>query len=86
MTRAKLVNSFGIGMERCFALCIALCFAPFLALTVGCRSTATEQSNADRNGKIELARQFVDTGQHTKAVNILQELSKRYPDSPDSSG
>jgi Tfp pilus assembly protein PilF len=75
MTRAKLVNFFGIGLALCLALCPGL--------IMGCKSTASEQSNADRNGKIELARQFVDTGQHTKAVNILQELSKRFPDSPD---
>lgn len=49
------------------------------ALLTGCKSTGNEQENADRNGKIELARQYVNAGQHNKAVNILQDLSKRYP-------
>ncbi len=48
-----------------------------------CQSLRSEDNrrSADFSGKMELARQFVDSNQMTKAISVLQPLSKSHPES-----
>lgn len=59
---------------------IAACFVTLYLSLSGCVSAETEKLSAEKNGKIELARQFVESGQMDKAVSLLQELSRQFPD------
>jgi tetratricopeptide (TPR) repeat protein len=56
-------------------LIASLCF-----FCVNCVSSATEKKNAEKSGKLELSRQFVESGQMEKAVSVLQELSRQHPE------
>jgi tetratricopeptide (TPR) repeat protein len=64
-----------VDLQRVFRLALV----SGALLCASCVGGPSSTELAERNGKIELARQFVEASQHAKAVSILQELSRFYP-------
>ncbi len=52
-------------------------------LSLSCLSLQSSREEAEKNGKIELARQFIEGNETSKAVAILQDLSRSFPENAD---
>lgn len=54
-----------------------------LLLLWACQTGVQSKALAERNGAIEMARQLVEAAENDKAVTLLQDLSRVYPDEPE---